>query len=439
MSLSCLSDLLARVEPNHPLWISPNDEVITAAVLAEWVSVDIAPLRDCDVAISLDSASDLARCLVTLDGVCRSILLLPPGLNNDEAESLRSQVGTGQTIGGEQVRKWTSSQQRPTRDVTTRWILATSGTTGKPKLVQHTLSSLTRTVSFDLTIGREHVWSSLYNLTGFAGLQVFLQAWCGGSSLLLHNDDASLFTKIDRMSRFGVTALSATPTMWRKILMTGDVSKLQLRRITLGGEVSDQKVLDALTNSFPTAKITQIYASTEAGVGFSVRDRIAGFPVEYLQQPPAGVEIRVDDNRLLLRSPASTQRFVSDDMRLHRDDGFIDTGDRVRRSGDRFEFLGRANGSINVGGNKVHPEEVECILRDCVGVIQARVYAKTSPFTGSLVAADIVGESSAEPSVLRKRLLAWCRQHLDAHKVPAIIRVVESIETNAAGKLKRSA
>ena len=256
---------------------------------------------------------------------------------------------------------------------------------------------------------------------------------------MLHDDEDSLSERVDRMSRLGVTALSATPTMWRKILMGSQASSLPLRRITLGGEIADQKILEALAATFPDAKLTQIYASTEAGVGFSVRDGQAGFPMSFLDHPPVGVELRVVEDRLFLRCANCTQRLMGDESELHLADGFIDTGDRVQQVGDRFMFLGRANGSINVGGNKVHPEEVETFLLACDGVAQARVYAKKSPFTGSLVVADVVPAIENQDPAMSKRLIADCRMGLEAYKVPAMIRIVDAMETNAAGKMKRSA
>ena len=92
-------------------------------------------------------------------------------------------------------------------------------------------------------------------------------------------------------------------------------------------------------------------------------------------------------------------------------DGFVDTGDLVTRRGDRFFFLGRANGTINVGGNKVHPEEVEDFLLGCAGVQFARVTGRKSPFTGELVQAEVVPEPThrVDPDEFRKDLLARCR------------------------------
>ena len=266
------------------------------------------------VALWARSERALAPLLVLLDGTVAQLTLLPDNLTGDQRARIVTRSGsdllvttdpTAESIAGCEVRHvgvesfWTGagsdglggeSGARPS----TRWVLPTSGTTGEPKLVAHTLCSLTRTVQRDLTRGGQYRWGSLYHLTGFAGLQVFLQSWWGGSCLILGDRDTALEARVEQLAAGGCTALSATPTMWRKLLMSCPIDRLTLRRITLGGEIADQQILDALRHAFPAAKIVHIYASTEAGVGWAVRDGRAGFPAALLDHPPPGVELAVD-------------------------------------------------------------------------------------------------------------------------------------------------
>ena len=308
--------------------------------------------------------------------------------------------------------------------------------------MSHTLRSLTRSLKHDFTRGTDFVWGSLYGLTSFAGLQVFLQSWCGASTFVISRGGQTLDDRIKSLTAGGCNALSATPTMWRRLLMShpAELAALRLKQVTLGGEIADQLVLDALCTAFPDARITHIYASTEAGVGFAVNDGMAGFPATYLDSLPAGIRISVDDRQHLLVLQCGDQSsYLATDVRLHGESGFIDTGDLVERKGDRYEFLGRADGMINVGGDKVCPEEVEKFLLGCDGVKLARVTGRKSSLTGSLVEAEIVPDTSHARDVARFRaaLLAQCQAGLAQHKVPAILNVVDSIELTALGKVKR--
>ncbi len=88
----------------------------------------------------------------------------------------------------------------------------------------------------------------------------------------------------------------------------------------------------------------------------------------------------------------------------------------------------------------MHPEEVENFLLGCDGVQFARVTGRKSPFTGELVQAEVVPEStlSLDPDEFKRSLLARCRAELDAYKVPAVLKLVEELEATTSGKLKRT-
>ena len=463
-----LADTLAHVDSDRPIWILPGQRVLNAS----WIRSQFHGLRvrwqdqlhDQRVCVHATSECELAPLLVLLDGVCRQLTLLPPSLSAKQKEQIVSRSGSTVAVcsgppdfntAGIEVHSvdvqsdphsGPSANQQPQGSLpeatcSTRWVLPTSGTTGEPKLVAHTLASLTKTIKQDANGGEPFRWGTLYNVAGFAGLQVFLQAWCSGASLILSQRDAELRQRVEDLVAAHCTALSATPTMWRKLLMTCPVADLPLKQITLGGEIVDQAILDALGAAFPSARIVHIYASTEAGVGFTVRDRLAGFPARLLEQPPRGIRLSVSESgRLCIRSEQAEQRLLGSEDALCDEDGFIDTGDLVKREGDRYLFLGRANGTINVGGNKVHPEEIENFLLACTGVEQARVMAKPNPITGALVMAEVVPSAvfAHDASTLRTSLLAACRHQLDPYKVPAVLRVVSELETTSSGKLKRS-
>jgi acyl-coenzyme A synthetase/AMP-(fatty) acid ligase len=118
-------------------------------------------------------------------------------------------------------------------------------------------------------------------------------------------------------------------------------------------------------------------------------------------------------------------------------DGFVDTGDMVERRGDRYYFLGRRSGLINVGGLKVYPEEIEAAINLHPAVRMSRVRSTRNPITGSLVAADVVlNEESDRSTDVRREILQHCRNHLADHKVPATIRFVPSLDLSA-GKVAR--
>ena len=60
-------------------------------------------------------------------------------------------------------------------------------------------------------------------------------------------------------------------------------------------------------------------------------------------------------------------------------DGFVDTGDMVELRGDRYHFVGRRGGIINIGGLKVHPEEIEAVINRQPEVRMSRAQVAAQP------------------------------------------------------------
>jgi acyl-CoA synthetase (AMP-forming)/AMP-acid ligase II len=232
-----------------------------------------------------------------------------------------------------------------------------------------------------------------------------------------------------------ISALSATPGMWRHMLMSEDFSKLPLSLVTLGGEIADQALLGQLARTFPQAQIRHIYASTEAGVGFVVSDGQAGFPATWLNNDRLPSQLLVDENQhLWIKSKLVSQAILN---QYPDNNGFIDTQDLVKIDGDRVLFLGRASGTINVGGNKVTPERIEQIILQVEGVVGAYVYAKRSSVLGQLVQADVVACYIDNLPQLKKDILDYCKLKLQRYEMPVTLRFVDNLDITSAGKLKR--
>ena len=122
-------------------------------------------------------------------------------------------------------------------------------------------------------------------------------------------------------------------------------------------------------------------------------------------------------------------------------DGFVDTGDMVELRGDRYYFIGRRGGIINIGGLKVHPEEIEAVINAHAEVRMSRARSRKSPITGAIVVADVVlaeGNCDGRSEAIRNQILEKCRAALAPHKVPATIRFVAALDVTAAGKLARA-
>ena len=406
------------------------------------------------VAVGSRDLATMARALAALDGAVTALCAIPPQLDGDDLNAVLEQGEFDYAIVDEVDKRRSAFEaagavclssdealservDEAAFDGATRWLVPTSGTTAAPKLVVHTLESLARAALAGRNpSAKPQVWGMLYDLTRFAGFQVFFQALLSGHALVGDTPDAPLGERLGRFVDAGVTHLSATPTLWRKILMAPEHRDLTLKQITLGGEAADQPTLTALAKAFPEARITHIFASTEAGVGMAVSDGRAGFPLAYTQAEHGGVEIRIEDERLQVRAVTSASGYAGD-RPLGDAQGWVDTGDLVRVEGDRFHIIGRESGVINVGGDKVVPDQVRAVLLENPIVREAVVYAKKSSFTGALVAADIaLRDPAMDAGEARAAIKKHAASRLSATQIPRILRFVSDIDVSSAGKAK---
>jgi acyl-CoA synthetase (AMP-forming)/AMP-acid ligase II len=309
-------------------------------------------------------------------------------------------------------------------------VVATSGTSGPPKLVKRTWDAVLASARLAEQwhgLG----WLLVYDATRWAGIQVWAQSLLTGGRLVVpaSRDPDTVARAIAEEQ---VAILPATPTLLRRLLASADpglLSQAKLARITLGGEAADGPLLDRAKAAFPGARISHVYATTELGEVFRVTDGRAGFPASWLgREMPGGIRL-------------STRRDGELLVQLSRDSADVATGDVVELRGDRYEFTGRRSDVIVVGGAKVLPRRVEDLLRSVAGIAEARVYGQPSAITGELVAAEIVLveplPAGATPESIRAAALANCRETLEPHGVPRILDIVSRIKTTSAGKASR--
>lgn len=300
----------------------------------------------------------------------------------------------------------------------------TSGTTGQPKMVVHSVATLTRAVR----LGEKYsanIWAYAYNPTHMAGLQVFFQAFENKNTLV------NVFGKAREvvyqlMEEKQITHISATPTFYR-LLLPFEKSFDSVVRVTLGGEKSDKHLYDAIHHIFPQARINNVYASTEAGSLFAANEDC--FQIPYVIRDKFKV---VDDELLIHKSLLG----YSENFKFT--DDFYHSGDLIEwvdKESGLFQFKSRKNELINVGGYKVNPGEVENAIMTMEGVRQALVYGKANSILGNVLCADVQlkeGYSLTELEI--KKVLA---EQLQDFKIPRRIKFVEELSLTRTGKLKR--
>ena len=436
--------IYARAEPSRIAVVTPS-----GALSFGELAVPSASFPGRNVAIVASSLLFAISGLVSNDGKARSLALFPAGMAANEIEIFLGQLDFDvflsdstevasdfvksevlDAVGLDSIR---SDKELENLEVETQWLIPTSGTTSTPKLVRHTATSLARAGRSSSESGDDNeVWGLLYDPARFAGLQVVFQSVFSGKTLVVPPEGVSLEERVAFLAEHEVTHISATPTLWRKILMVPGSSLLPLRKITLGGEASDQLILSALRSRYPQARITHVYASTEAGVGFWVSDDKAGFPAHFLVNNPGKPELEIRDGYLWVRSQGAASGYVN--RELVTDDGWVNTGDIAEVRGDRFFILGRGGQTVNVGGDKVMTEQVRLALLECEAVADAYVFGRSNPITGTIVAAEVVLSEGQSRESARERIDEFLRNRLRETERPRVIRFVEEISVSSTGK-----
>jgi acyl-coenzyme A synthetase/AMP-(fatty) acid ligase len=418
---------------------------------------DGSKLRGKSVLIATTDQLKAVETLVELDGVASRLVLYPPDLSVEHlaysARSAEADAIVSDRLSPDlpvegcaliiptalQPRSIALDREQPRQ---TEWVLLTSGTTGLPKFVAHTLRSLAGAIRSSNRTESEVIWSTFYDIRRYGGLQIFLRAALTGTSLVLSSAQESTAQFLARAGACGVTHISGTPSHWRRALMSPSAHLIAPDYIRLSGEIADQALLDQLRSFYPQARVSHAFASTEAGVAFDIKDVLSGLHPDVIRHTP-GVEMKIEQGTLRIRSDRTASRYLNHECRPLKDkDGFVDTGDVLELRGDRYYFVGRRDGVINVGGFKVHPEEVEEVINRHPNVRMSLVRTRKNPIMGSLVIADVVLEApqqsgSSDDHTIQRDILTLCRESLSAHKVPVSINFVPTLAVAETGKLIR--
>ena len=352
------------------------------------------------------------------------LVLLDSDINPSEIDGLdESKVNVAESIVPTSFRNMdevVEAVQNSKSEIT----IFTSGTTGQPKKVVHSIATLTRSVRIGDRY-RGQIWAYAYNPTHMAGLQVFFQAFENQNTLVnVFNQPREYVYK--QIREKGITHISATPTFYR-LLLPFEQAYESVIRVTLGGEKSDQHLYDSIMKIFPNAKINNVYASTEAGSLFAAKGDCFQIP-EAIKD-----KFKVVDDELLIHKSllGSSDSFKFTDDYYHSGD-LIEWVDEAQ---GLFRFKSRKNELINVGGYKVNPSEVEVAIQDIEGVRQAMVYGKANSILGNVLCADVVLEPGFTLTELDiKKVLG---SQLQDFKVPRRIKFVEEISLTRTGKMKR--
>jgi acyl-coenzyme A synthetase/AMP-(fatty) acid ligase len=309
-------------------------------------------------------------------------------------------------------------------------ILFSSGTSGEPKAMVQDLNSLLESYA-DRKPSRLPI-CILLSFDHIGGLNTLLGALASGAPVIVpeSRSPADVAAAIEQHK---AAVLPASPTFLNLLLASGEHQRRDLsslRLITYGTEPMPPPLLERLRVAFPRAKFVQTFGTSETGIA-KTESPDPGSLFMKLE----GQEWKVMDGELWLRSKTSILGYLNAPNDRFTPDGWFRTGDRVELgSNNTFRVLGRAGEMINVGGEKLFPQEVEAVILEVPGVLDCRVRGEPNALTGQTVVAEIVPSPGFDPESLRSAVRSTCRAKLDRHKVPTKVSFVESV---SGGRVKK--
>ncbi len=312
-------------------------------------------------------------------------------------------------------------------------VLFTSGTSGQPKAAVHdfakllekfkTIRKTQRTINFLLF---DH-WGGLNTL-------FYTLSNCGVVLALKNRKPEAVCEFVEQ---FKIELLPVSPSFLNLLILSEiykryDLSSLKL--ITYGTEPMPQHTLIKAKSIFPEVTFQQTYGLIELGV---LRSKSKSDDSLWVKLGGEGFELRVVEDILQIKADSAMLGYLNAPSPF-TEDGFFITGDQVETDGEYYKILGRKSEIINVGGDKVYPQEVENVILDMNNIQEVTVYGEKHALMGNIVCAKVILKNPEDPKEFNRRLKNFCKEKMQGFKIPIKIKIVEESLFNDRFKKKRS-
>ena len=189
-----------------------------------------------------------------------------------------------------------------------------------------------------------------------------------------------------------------------------------------------QKVLNRLAKVFPKAQLQHQFGTSEPG---AIRIKSIDNESLFFRIEDSDTQWKIVEEELWLKTPSRILGYLNAADKGLEADGWYRTGDLVETDDhDNLRIIGRVSAVINVGGQKVHPSEVEAIINEIEGIEAVSIYGMAAPITGSAVACEIVVSGDEGSRTWKRTIRNHCRGKLAPWKIPSSVKIVDSISVN---------
>lgn len=335
-------------------------------------------------------------------------------------------------------------------------ILFSTGTTGKPKgivLTHRSAVALAENVQEGLEMEADNMELIPVPLNHSHGLRRYYGNMFNGSSVIIMNGVLNINRFFSYLDHYPVTAIDLVPSSLAIIFKLSKEKladyRSQLRYIQLGTAPLPEEHKEALCRLLPYTRLYNFYGSTESGCTCILNFNDGIRRPHCIGKPTVNAHfITVDESRnevqatpttpalLATSGPMNMKEYFDDPIGTKKvlGDGYVYTNDLAYIQDGYIYLVGRQGDVINVGGNKVSPQEIEEIALKYPGIKDCACVASPDPLKGSVPKLFVVTDTE-DFSV--KALGQFLALHLEPYKVPKKIQLIDEIPKTFNGKIKR--
>jgi long-chain acyl-CoA synthetase len=231
-------------------------------------------------------------------------------------------------------------------------------------------------------------------------------------------------TWITEIEKNGVSSIFMVPAHYRLLLKEIKENIFNVKSLLSAGDKLDIETVNILKEKFPKAHICEYYGASELGHISYINFR-ENFKIDSVGKAFPKVQFWIDEDLVWVKSP-----YIAPDFRHKATVGDIG---RIDEEGNLY-LLGRKNNTINKGGVKILPYNIESVLNNHPKILKSVVFGVKHPVKGEEIAAVILSRSN---KLTVKEVMEYCKKNLELHCRPQKIKIVEYIELNSSGKMDK--
>ncbi len=313
-------------------------------------------------------------------------------------------------------------------------IVFSSGSSGKQKAILHNFSLLLNKFKIERPGYKTLLMLTFDHLGGINTLLASL-FYKDGVAICLKKRDPITVCKVIEKTKSQL--LPTTPTFLNVLLLSKrhEVNNLRsLKLISFGAEFMPGELLKKLKEQFPNVLLKQTYGLSEFGV---MRTKSKNENSLAIKLGGEDYKIKIKDNILFVKSKTNMVGYLNAPQPFDKG-GWINTQDKVIDEGDGYlRILGRKSEIINIGGEKVYPQEVENALLKHNDVADSRVFKRRHDVLGEYMIAEIVFKNySKRKNNSLTSLKKFCQKNLPKYKIPTKF-VVKNLDDIVSKRLKK--